>query len=59
MKKEYKMKYELWVYLEKNDFWFKALTTSNQQVLEIKKQRLNNQGHKVKESINYIGVVNV
>ena len=53
------MKYELWVYLKKNDFWFKALTTSNQQVLEIKKQRLNNQGHKVKQSINYIGVVNV
>lgn len=53
------MKYELWVYLEKNDFWFKALTTSNQKVLESKKQRLNNQGHKVKESINYIGVASV
>lgn len=50
------MKYELWVYLKMNDFWFKAITTPNQNVIDAKKKRLIQQGHKVKESINYIGV---
>ena len=49
------MKYELWVYLKRNDFWFKAISSRNQDVID-KKKRLIEQGHKVKESINYIGV---
>ena len=58
MLKEYKMRYELWVFLEKNSFWFKAMTTSNQEIIDVKKKKLLTQGHKVKESINYIGVAN-
>tara|TARA_R110000751_G_C13397438_1_gene437244 strand:- start:185 stop:364 length:180 start_codon:yes stop_codon:yes gene_type:complete len=58
MLKEYKMRYELWVFLEKNGFWFKAMTTSNQEIIDVKKKKLLTQGHKVKESINYIGVAN-
>lgn len=50
------MKYELWVYLEENDFWWKHLTTKDKELVEIKKNKLASQGHKVKESINYIGV---
>tara|TARA_R110000803_G_scaffold172432_1_gene235350 strand:- start:898 stop:1059 length:162 start_codon:yes stop_codon:yes gene_type:complete len=50
------MRYELWVFLEKNGFWFKAMTTSNQKIIDVKKKKLLTQGHKVKESINYIGV---
>ena len=45
------MKYKLYVYLEKCDFWFQALTTSNQEVFDIKKKKLEEQGHQVKESI--------
>jgi|TARA_R110000782_G_scaffold41155_5_gene94671 hypothetical protein len=52
------MRYELWVFLEKNGFWFKAMTTSNQEIIDVKKKKLLTQGHKVKESINYIGVAN-
>lgn len=50
------MKYELWVYLQANDFWFKAMTSTNQDAIDAKKKTLLQQGHKVKESINYIGV---
>jgi len=50
------MKYELWIYLQANDFWFKAMTSTNQDVIDAKKKRLVKQGHKVKESINFIGV---
>tara|TARA_A200000159_G_C7325167_1_gene340639 strand:- start:313 stop:474 length:162 start_codon:yes stop_codon:yes gene_type:complete len=53
------MKYEVWVYLESEGFWWKHMTTSNKQQAETKKQKLITQGHKVKQSINYIGVDNV
>ena len=45
------VKYKLYVYLEKCDFWFQALSTSNQEVFEFKKKRLEAKGHKVKESV--------
>lgn len=53
------MKYELWVHLEKNDTWFKAMSSSNVNLIEAKKKKLLKQGHKVKESVNYMGVNNV
>jgi hypothetical protein len=45
------MKYELFVYLEKNDFWFKVLRTADQRFFDYKKRELIKEGHKVKESI--------
>tara|TARA_Y100000114_G_scaffold156406_1_gene183516 strand:- start:2763 stop:2906 length:144 start_codon:yes stop_codon:yes gene_type:complete len=45
------MKYELFVYLDKNDFWFKVLKTPNQKFFDYKKNKLIKQGHKVKELI--------
>ena len=50
------MKYEVWVYLEREGFWWKHMTTTDKQKAEIKKEKLMSQGHKVKESIDYIGV---
>ncbi len=50
------MRYEIWVHLEKNDIWFKAMTSSNVKLIEAKKKKLLKQGHKVKESIDYLGV---
>ena len=32
------MKYELWVYLKNNDFWFKAISSPNQDVIDAKKK---------------------
>ena len=49
------MKYELYVYLTKSKFWFKVLQTSDQQFFDYKKRKLVQDGHKVKESVNYIG----
>ena len=45
------MKYELFVYLDKNDFWFKVLKTADQRFFDYKKRKLMKQGHKVKEQI--------
>ncbi len=50
------MKHEVWVYLEEQGFWWKHLSTKDKRQSEIKKQKLVSQGHKVKESINYLGV---
>lgn len=49
------MKYELYVYLTKSKFWFKVLQTSDQRFFDYKKRKLVQDGHKVKESVNYIG----
>jgi hypothetical protein len=52
------MKYEIYIYLQEQGFWFKRITTVSKKLAELQKEKFILQGFKIKESINYIGVPN-